>query len=107
MSEVRSNAIFNIPQNQFGGPEVPSIQCILGPLKAHYGLCDWDTSVNILPKMVYGCLDEDPLVPVCRCLQLADSTGVQPYALNKDVLMEIRGSLTLVDFLVVDMGPHQ
>jgi hypothetical protein len=44
--------------------------------------------------MVYGCLDED-------------STRVQPYGLAKDVLIEIRGSSTLVDFLVVDMDPRQ
>jgi hypothetical protein len=79
----------------------------LDPLKVHYTLCDWGASVNILPKMVYDCLDEDSLVPVSRCLQLAHLTWVQPYGLAKDVLMEIRVSLTLVDFLVVDMDSRQ
>jgi hypothetical protein len=32
---------------------------------------------------------------------------VQPYGLVKDVLIEIWGSSTLVDFLVVDMDPRQ
>jgi hypothetical protein len=57
--------------------------------------------------MVYDRLDEYLLVPVSRCLQPTDSTWVQPYGLTMDVLMEIRGSLTLVNFLVVDMDPHQ
>jgi hypothetical protein len=63
--------------------------------------------VNIMPKMVYDCLDEDPLVPISWCLQLADSTRVQPYGLAKDVLIELHGSSTLVNFLVVDIYPRQ
>jgi hypothetical protein len=84
-----------------------SIQCIIVPVKVHYALCDWGASVNIMPKIVYDCLDEDPLVPVSWCLQLADSMRLQPYGLTKDVLIEVHGSSTLVDFLVVDMDPHQ
>jgi hypothetical protein len=57
--------------------------------------------------MVYDYLDEDSLVLVSQCLQLAHSTRVQPCGLAKDVLMEIQVSLTLVDFLVVDMDSHQ
>jgi hypothetical protein len=64
MSEVSSDAILNRLRNKLGGPEVPSIHCIIGPLKVHYALCDWGASVNIMPKMVYDCLDEDPLVPI-------------------------------------------
>jgi hypothetical protein len=60
-----------------------------------------------MPKMVYDCLDGDLLVPNSWCLQLADSTKVQPYGLVKDMLIEIRSSSTLVDFLVVDMDPRQ
>jgi hypothetical protein len=82
VSEVRTGAILNRPQ---GRPEVPSIR----PLKVHYALCDWGASVNIMSKMVYDYLDEDPLVPVSWCLQLADSTRVQPYGLVEEVLIEI------------------
>jgi hypothetical protein len=63
--------------------------------------------VNIMPKLVYDYLHEDLLVHVSWCLQLEDSTRVQPYGLAKDVLIEVRGSSTLVDFQVVDMDPHQ
>jgi hypothetical protein len=64
MSEVSSDAILNRHRNQLDGSKVPSIQCIIGPLKVHYALCDWGASVNIMPKIVYDYLDEDRLVPV-------------------------------------------
>jgi hypothetical protein len=63
--------------------------------------------MNINPKMVYDCLDEDPLVPTPHQLRLADSTTMQPYGIAKDVLIEFQDSSTLVDFMVMDMDPHQ
>jgi hypothetical protein len=63
--------------------------------------------MNILPKMVYDCLDEDLSVPISQRLQLADSTVVQPYGIAENVLIEFQDSSTLVDFMVVDMDPRQ
>jgi hypothetical protein len=62
--------------------------------------------MKILPKMVYDCLDENPLVPTPHQLRLADSTIMQPYRIAKDVLIEFQDSLTLVDFMVADMDHH-
>jgi hypothetical protein len=63
--------------------------------------------MNILFKMVYDCLDEDTLVPTSQQLQLTDSTVVQPYEIVENVLIEFQDSLTLVDFMVVNMDPRQ
>jgi hypothetical protein len=63
--------------------------------------------MNILPKMVYDCSDEDPLVPTPHQLRLADSVMMRPYEIAKDLLIEFQDSLTLVDFMVMDMDPHQ
>jgi hypothetical protein len=63
--------------------------------------------MNILPQMVYDCLDEDPLVPTSRRLHLADSTVVQPNGIAENILIELQDSLTLVDFMVMDMDPNQ
>jgi hypothetical protein len=63
--------------------------------------------MNILPMMVYDCLDEDPLVPTSHQLQLADSVMMQPYGIANDVLIELQDSSTLVDFVVMDMDPRQ
>jgi hypothetical protein len=36
-----------------------------------------------------------------------DSAIMQPYGIAKDVLIEFQDSSTLVDFMVMDMDPHQ
>jgi hypothetical protein len=107
MSWISSNAILDKLRKRLSGPALPKVSCILGPFKVHHALCDWGASMNILPKMVYECLDEDPLVPTPHQLRLADSVMMQPYRIIKDVLIEFQDSLTLVDFMVVDMDPHQ
>jgi hypothetical protein len=59
--------------------------------------------MNILPKMVYACFDEDPLVPTPHQLRLADSAIMQPYGIAKDVLIEFQDSSTLVNYMVMDI----
>jgi hypothetical protein len=107
MPRINSDAILVKLQNRLSGPALPTVPCILGPFKVHHALCDWGASMDILPKMVYDCLDEDPLVSTSQRLQLADSTVVQPYGITENVLIEFQDSLTLVDFMVVDMDPCQ
>jgi hypothetical protein len=63
MSRISSDAILDKLQNRLSGPALPTVPCILGPFKVYHVLCDWGASMIILPKMVYDCLDEDPLVP--------------------------------------------
>jgi hypothetical protein len=106
MSRISSNAILNKLQNGLSRPALPAVPCILGPFKVHHALYDWGASMNILPKMVYDCLDEDPLVPTPHQLQLADSVMMQLYGIAKDVLIEFKDSSTLVDFMVIDMDPR-
>jgi hypothetical protein len=107
MSRINSDAILNKLRNRLSGPELPIVPCILGPFKVHHALCDWGPGMNILPKMVYDCLDGDPLVPTPHYLRLANSVMMQPCGIAKNVLIEFQDSLTLVDFMVVDMDPHQ
>jgi hypothetical protein len=73
MSRINNDAILDKLWNRLSGPALPIVPCILGPFKVHHALCDWGASVNILPKVVYDCLDEDPLVPTPHQLQLANS----------------------------------
>jgi hypothetical protein len=107
MSKISSDAILDKLWNRLSGLALPMVPCILGSFKVHHALCDWGGSMNILPKMVYDCLDEDPSVPTSQQLQLADSTVVKPYGIAENVLIKFQDSLTLVDFMVVDMDPHQ
>jgi hypothetical protein len=62
MSSFSSDAILNKFQNRLSGLALATVSCILGSFKVHHALCNWRASMNILPKMVYDCLDEDPLV---------------------------------------------
>jgi hypothetical protein len=103
MSRTSNDAILDKLQNRLSGLALPIVTYILGPFKVHHALCDWGASMNILPKMVYDCLDKDPLVPTPHQLRLADSTILQPYRIVKDVLIEFQDSSTLVDFMVVDI----
>jgi hypothetical protein len=106
MSRISSDAIHNKHQNRLSGPALPTVPCILGPFKVHHALCNWGASMNILPKMVYDYLDEDPLVPTPHQLRLTDSIMMLPYGITMDVLIEFQDSSTLVDFMVRDMDPH-
>jgi hypothetical protein len=107
MSRISNNAILDKLQNGLCGPALPTVPCILGPFKIHHACYDWGASMDILLKMVSDCLDEDPLVPTPHQLRLVDSVMMQPYGIAKDVLIEFQDSLTLVDFMVMDMDPHQ
>jgi hypothetical protein len=107
MSRIGSNAILDKLRNRLNRLALPTIPCILGPFKVHHALCDWGASMNILPKMVYDYLDEDPLVPTPHQLRLVDSVMMQSYGIAKDVLIEFQDSSTLVDFMIMDMVPHQ
>jgi hypothetical protein len=60
MFRISSDAILDKLQNRLSGPTLPTVPCILGPFKVHHALCDWGASINILPKMVYDCLDVTP-----------------------------------------------
>jgi predicted membrane-bound dolichyl-phosphate-mannose-protein mannosyltransferase len=59
-----------------------------------------------MPKMLFECLDEEFMIPTMSELHLADSTVVYPYGISKKVLVTIHGTLTLVDFYVMDMNPR-
>jgi hypothetical protein len=88
MSRITSDAILDKLQIRLSGLALPTVPCILRPFKVHLALCDWGASTNILPKMVYDCLDEDTLVPTSQWLQLADSTVVQQYEISENILIE-------------------
>jgi hypothetical protein len=107
MSRICSDAILDKLWNRLSGIALPTVPCILGSFKVHHVLCDWGASINILLKVVYDYLDEDPLGPTPHQLRLADSAVMQPYGIAKDVLIEFQDSSTLVDFMVMDMDHRQ
>jgi hypothetical protein len=107
MSRISSDAILDKLRNRLSGPALPTVPYILGPFMVHHALSNWGDIMHILPKMVYDCLDEDPLVFTPHQLRLVDFAIMQPYGIAKDVLIDFQNSLTLVDFMFMDMDPHQ
>jgi hypothetical protein len=73
MSRINSDAILDKLHNRLSGQALPTFPYILGPFKVHLVLCDGGAIMNILPKIVYDCLDEDSLVPTPHQLRPADS----------------------------------
>jgi hypothetical protein len=63
ISRISSDAILNKLWNRLSERALPTVPCILGPFKVHHALYEGGATMNILPKMIYDCLDEDPLVP--------------------------------------------
>jgi hypothetical protein len=59
MSRINIDAILDKLRNRLSGLALPTVPCILGLFKVHHALCDWGANINIFPKMVYDCLDED------------------------------------------------
>ena len=68
MSRISNDAILDKLRTRLSGPALPTVPCILRPFKVHHALYDWGVSTNILPKMVYDYLDEDPLVHTSQLL---------------------------------------
>jgi hypothetical protein len=107
MSRINSDAILDKLQNRMSGSTFTTVPYILGQFNVHCALHDWGPTTNILPKMVYDFLNEDQLVNTSQWLQLANSIVVQPYGITENVLIEFQDSLTLFDFMVMDMDPRQ
>jgi hypothetical protein len=63
MSRISSDAILDKIHNRLSGPALPTVPYIMWPFRDHHVLYDWGASMNILPKMIYEFLDEDPLIP--------------------------------------------
>jgi hypothetical protein len=92
ISRISSEAILNKLWNRLRRPTLPTVPCILGPFKVHHALYNWGAIMNILPKMVYDCLDENPLVATPHQLRLVDSVMMQPCRIANDVLIEFQDS---------------
>jgi hypothetical protein len=67
-------------------------------------ICDFDASVNIMPKVIYDKILGDHLLYTNMRLQLADQTMCYPEGVLEDVIIRVGQSYVLVDFMVVEIG---
>jgi hypothetical protein len=82
-----------------GRPIIPIfIECHIFP----EAICDFSTSVNIMPKVIHDKILGDPLLDINMHLQLADQTLCYPKGVLKDAIIRVGQSFVLIDFVVVD-----
>jgi hypothetical protein len=59
-----------------------------------------------MPKVIYGQLNHNSLVPTSLHLQLADQSIRRPVRTAKDIPVRIRNSFVHVDFVVLEMDVY-
>jgi hypothetical protein len=103
IAERCSATILDGLPDKMGDPSSPTISCLIGTQKFDQALCDLEASMSIMPKVIYDKLNHDYLVPTSMHLQLADQSIRHPVGIVKDILVKIRSSFVLVDFVVLEM----
>ena len=84
-------------------PETPVISCSIFDCDFDHALCNLGASVNIMPKVTFKKLSYPALSPTTMCVQLVDSTVRYPEGVVENLLVKIRNTFILVDFVVLDM----
>ena len=79
------------------------ISCSIFDQYYEHALCNLGASVNIMPMVIYEKLLYPALSPTYMCVQLVDSTIHYPEGIAKNVLVRVRDSFVLADFMVMDI----
>jgi len=81
----------------------PVINCSIFNCEFDHALCDLGASVNIRPKVTFEKLGYPSISPTTLCVQLADSTVRYPEGVVKNLMVKVKNTYILVDFVVLDM----
>ena len=79
------------------------ISCSIFDQYYEHALCELGASINIMPMVIHEKLLYPALSPTYMCVQLADSTIRYPEGIAKNVLVCVRDSFVLADFVVMDI----
>jgi hypothetical protein len=79
------------------------ISCSIFDQYYEHALCDLGASVNIMPMVIYEKLLYPALSPTYMCVQLVDSTIRYLEGIAKNILVRVRDSFVLADFVVRDI----
>jgi hypothetical protein len=85
-------------------PGRPVIIITIGAYTFENALCDFGSSVNIMPKVIYNKINGSPLLYTTMCLQLADLSLCHPKGILDDVCLGVGRSYVAADFVVVETG---
>jgi hypothetical protein len=87
-----------------GDPRRPVITITIGAYTFKNALCDFGSSVNIMPKVIYKKINGSPLLYKTMCLQLADLLLCHAKGILDDVCLGVGRSYVAADFVVVETG---
>ena len=79
------------------------ISCSIFDCDFDHALCDLGASVNIMPKVTFKKLSYPALSPTTMCVQLVDSTVRYPEGVVENLLVKVRNTFILADFVVLNM----
>ena len=79
------------------------ISCSIFDCNFDHAMCDLGASVNIMPKVTFKKLRYPSLSPTTMCVQLVDSTVRYPEGVVENLLVKLRNTFILADFMVLNM----
>ncbi|XP_070050443.1 uncharacterized protein [Nicotiana tomentosiformis] len=104
------NAILQnkLPQ-KCGDPGSFIIPCSVGTIHFDKSLCDYGTSINLMPLSIYRKLDKEigEIRSAPISLQLANQTTLIPKGIVEDVLVRVDKFVFPVDFTMVNMEENK
>jgi hypothetical protein len=90
-----------------GDPGRPVIPISIGMVDFPEALCDFGSSVNIMPRVLYEKFFTYPLSETTMCLQLADRTLSFPKGILKNMCVRVGTSYAPADFVVIETGSDE
>jgi len=79
------------------------ISCSIYDCHFEQVLCDLGASVNIMPKTTFEKLSYPALSPTMICVQLDDSTIRFPEGIIHNLLVQVKDTFIIADFVVLDL----
>ena len=93
--------ITNLLPVKRGDPGHPIILISIGMVNFPEALCDFGSSVNIMPRVLYEKFFIHPLLETTMCLQLADRTLSFPKGILKNLCVRVVTLYAPADFAVI------
>ena len=84
-------------------PGTPVINCSIFDCEFDHALCDLGASVNIMPKVIFEKLGYPLISPTTMYVQLANFTVRYPEGVVENLMVKVKNTYILVDFVVLGM----
>ena len=88
-------------------PGCPVIPVSIGIVDFLEALCDFSSSINIMPRVLYEKFFTRPLLETTMCLHLADRTLSFPRGILKNLCVWVGTFYALADFVVIETGTDE